>query len=226
MIVGNPIVKCIENIVRRRYTRGIFDTIMPFFLKSHYSSQIIQNIKNSDLVLFHGAGLIADHLSLYVPTYLFELFLAKKLGKKVCTVNLSVSVKDELLRNIVFFVMKQADYHIVREQLSRQYLIDIGIEPSKIEISPDFAVICKAEKESAISNGLSKKVLPENSAAVIIRGDRNVNYNVWISFVNYLTSRYNLNVIFLHTCRAHDYKVFKILSKYCSVRELEMEYDY
>ena len=73
---------------------------------------------------------------------------------------------------------------------------------------------------------MSKKVLPENCAAVIIRGDQKVNYNVWASFVNYLTSRYNLKVFFLYTCRAHDRHVFRKLSRYCSLRELEMEYDY
>ena len=179
------------------------------------------------MVIFNGFALVADHLKYYLPAFLFEIYLAKKLGKKVIAVNQTVAVKEHLTFAIVSFVYKLVDAHILREPLSKEVLLRMGVKQEKIYVLPDSAfAIGKEIKGVDIGKTLQKEGIKEGYIGLIIRGDREINYNLWIRAICYIQQRYNKNVIFLYTCKSHDEHVFKTISKKCDIRTLSTYYDY
>jgi len=142
--------------------------------------------------------------------FLFEIYLAKRLGKKVAVVNYTLDLKDKFLNEITSYVLKLADLHITREPISTQKLIHCGIPKSKIITSYDVAFAAKEERVNVN--------VPNNSIAIIARGDNNPNLSFW----RYIIKNCNKNVFFLHSCRSHDKKV----SDKLNVKRLKKDYNY
>jgi len=226
IIFNNSIIKKINKKVQDKYTRGIIETLKPYILRKYYTSNFITKVKQADVVLFNGAGLIADHLKYYLPAFLFEIYLAKKLGKKVIAVNQTVAVKEPLTFALVSFVYKLVDAHILREPLSKEVLLRMGVKQEKIYVSPDSAFAIGKKVKGDIGKIMQKEGIKEGCIGLIIRGDRQINYNLWIRAICYIQQRYNKNVIFLYTCKSYDEHVFKIISKKCGMRTLSTYYDY
>jgi polysaccharide pyruvyl transferase WcaK-like protein len=225
-VARNPISKYIDNRVKKKMSKGIFDAINPLLFKNLYAHEFIENLKTTDFVVFNGGGLLADHLEHFVPSNLLEIYLAKKLGKRVFAVNYSVSVENPSLKEITFFVLKQVDYHLVREPFSKEYLIKNGIPETKIEVSPDcaFAADYKRNEKDGFKSG--NEITGTGNVAILVRGDRKPDFKMWEHLANHLTQVLHKKVWFLYRCKPHDKWVFKKLAKSCEVSELDFDYDH
>lgn len=221
-LVKNPVIAGIDAFVASRHTLPLTDIIAPRLFGDYFAVEVIERIKRSDSVVFNGGGLLADHLEKYLPGFLFECYLAKKLGKKVYAVNQTLAVKKPKTRRIVSFVYRMIDGHLVREPLSIRELVSYGIREEKVIGSCD----------SAFALDPSGWKLPpapgigEGTVALIIRGDRPVRYEQWGTVVNHLVRRRGKKVLFVHTCKAHDDKVARKLSREWRIDHLKTMHDY
>lgn len=96
-------------------------------------------INNSDYVVYSGAGEIGDyHIFL---RQLLELRIAQKLGKKTGGINQSLTVRTDVYKRIVKHVYGKMDHIVVRGTISKDSLVQIGVEEGKVSVFPDTAIL-------------------------------------------------------------------------------------
>lgn len=227
ILFNNYFFQKIDEEIKYRFSRGIIETIKPFLLKKYYSHQLIEKIKNADLVIYNAASLNSDRHRYYLPMGLFECFLAKKLGKKVIAANQTVDIVDPLNFKIVSFVYKSLDLFTTREPCSNEILSKMGLDESKIISSCDSAFAADFHIEDDINEITQNEGIIKGDIGVIIRGDnKSIDYKTWTDIIDHIQNKCNKQVFLLFTCIAHDEIVYKKLSTLCSIKKLSAFYDY
>lgn len=209
-LINHRVIQFFENMIRKKFSRGAIETIDPFLFRNYHAYRFHLNVQSADVVMFNGGGLLADHLEFYLPCYLFEIYAAKQMGKKVALANCTISVENPLLKKIVYFVLKDLDLFLVREPRSKGYLAGLGIDPGKVRIVPDFSFFA-LDPHPVIGSGDARG--GKRKIGFFIRGDRKVNYPFWIELIKILAKNYEIEPYFFHSCQAHDQKVFNKLSR-------------
>lgn len=225
ILTNNIFFQNIEKKFQEKYSRGIVETIKPYIFRHYYSQNIIEKIKKADIVIFNGGGLISDHLKYYAPMPLFELYLAKNLGKKVGIVNQTASLFDPLLFKVASVPYKKLDFVNVREKCSDKMVEKLGVSKKRVTASCDAAFTAIPASDKKIKKIISHEDIRKDDVVLIIRGDKKVNYQLWAEIVRYLNTK-DKRVLFLHTCKAHDKKVITKLSKLGEIREISTYYNY
>ena len=202
-LLNNPVVRAVEARVERRAGLGPVAALKPYLLRNHMARRLTGLIESADVVCFLGGGLIADHLWAYMPSFLFELYLAKRLGRRVVAVSESVAVADPLVSEAAGHVHRMLDFHLVREPLSRERLLALGVPEDRMAVCPDFAFAAAADPAGATCDPL-----PPGSVALIIRGDRHVDTESWRQLVRHLSAS-GRQVFAVSTCSAHDAKAMR-----------------
>ncbi|MGH7801116.1 MAG: polysaccharide pyruvyl transferase family protein [Thermodesulfobacteriota bacterium] len=224
-LFNNHIFRKIDKKVQDKFSMGLIEALKPYILRNYYSHRLITQIKNADIVLSNGHDLASDHLKFYLPMEMFEVFLAKKLGKKVIVATQTVSVTDPIAFNIVSFVYKMVDMHITREPLSKKVLLTMGVRDDKIVVSADSAFAIDISDRKDVKSLIEKEGIEKGSVAVIIRSDRNVDYESWVKVINHIQEKFGRKVFCLFTS-SRDEHVFKKLAKICRLHKLSEFYDY
>jgi polysaccharide pyruvyl transferase WcaK-like protein len=224
-LFNNHIFKKVDKKFQDKFGRSILEAVKPYILRNYFSYRLITLIKDADIVL-QETQFFADHRKFYLPSAMFEVFLAKKLGKKCVAVNENVAVTEPLAFNLVKFVYKMVDLHITREPLSKEVLIKMGIDPNKITVSADSAFAVDISYREDVQSLIKKEGVEEGSVGVVIRGDRNVDYESWAKVISHVQKKYGSKIFCLFTCKSYDEHVFKKLSKRCSLHILSEYYDY
>jgi polysaccharide pyruvyl transferase WcaK-like protein len=204
----------IEYFFIKKYTRGLFETIEPYFIRGIMYRRLISKIEKADIIIFNGAGLIADHIKKFVPCYLFECYLAIKYNKPIVSVNQSMHINDDILCNAVLYIYSHMNRHFVREPIAKDNLINMGVDGSTIDVVPDTAFLVQ------INGSVKNSVRDKCHIAITIRGDRKYDFTALITIVKMLQMKGN-KITFVHTCYAHDKKILKQLhNRKCSVTEI------
>lgn len=210
-----------------KYSKTISETLSPFLFRNLYFFEQVKKIQNADVVLCNTGGLIADHLEFYLPAYLFECFLAKKMGKPVITMNQTISVRKMLNYSMVAMVYKMLDCHMTREPISTNVLMNMGIDEKQIISSCDSAFAADYEADSSLLNKLVKRNrISTGGIGISIRGDRPVDFTKISNTINLLKQEINKPVFFFASCKAHDMSVYKKLTKMCEIQYIEDLNDY
>ena len=197
----------LDNEVKQRLARGITETVSPYLFRTYFSGALIDQIDNSDLVLFNGGAFAADHLDQYLPMVLFELYLAKKLGKPTAVVNQTVAIRRPSNRAMVSFVYSLLDGHLVREPRSKHELEDLGVRSNRIHLSCDAAFGLPIPQISQQSSH------PDSGrVGICVRGDRPVHSEYWAKVSRYLKETLDLEVRFFFTSKYQDKKAFDTIS--------------
>ncbi len=225
-LLQNGFSKYVDHKVRAHYTRGIFETIKPYVFRQYYARETVEAIKQADIVICNGAGLIADHLKKYLPLILFQCYLAKSLGKKVALINQSIALEDALTSRLASVVYPLIDVHTTREPISADVLRQWRVPAERIISSCDAAFASTKDDRNTGVSEEKVKAIPEGSIALIIRGDRPVDYSMWAEVVHHLINNIRRKVFLVSTCKAHDQHIYKELSKRCQVDQLLNEYDH
>lgn len=190
----------LDNKVRGRLARGIIETASPYIFRSSFAAALVGQIEKSDLVLFNGGAFAADHLDQYLPMVLFELYLAKKLGKTTAVVNQTVAVRRPSNKAMISLVYSMLDGHLVREPRSKLVLEELGIDSERIHVSCDAAF------------GLPLPQLKEKRetgrVGICVRGDRPVRAGFWAEIATYLDETLKLDVRFFFTSKYQDKRAF------------------
>lgn len=226
VILQNTLFKRIEKLIEEKYTRGIIETIMPYLLRHHYARTMINGIREADIVVFNGGGLLADHLRRYLPMYFFEIYLAKKLGKPVAVMNYTFSIKDPFNQRLATAVLRDVNIHVLRDPLSKELLICLGIPESRILVSCDSVFGIPDADSASAALFIKDENIAKGSVGIIIRGDRKVDYKKWKRVIDYIIQKYERRVFFIYTCKSHDQRVFYKLKHITSIHELSRHYDY
>jgi polysaccharide pyruvyl transferase WcaK-like protein len=203
MLTRSRMFQQLDKKVQDRLARGILETLSPYLFRNWFASEIRRLISESDLVLFNGGAFVADHLDKYLPMALFELYLAKSMGKPVAVVNQTVSIKKTPNKALVSYLYPRLDGHIVREPRSKQILEELGTPSNLIHVSCDAAF--------ALSFPSCNKDIRRNdlrSVGICVRGDRPVHSAYWAKIAKYLSEDLHLNPRFFFTSKYQDQKAF------------------
>jgi polysaccharide pyruvyl transferase WcaK-like protein len=203
MLTRSRIFQRLDGKVRDRLARGTLETVSPYLFRNWFASEVRRLISESDLVLFNGGAFVADHLDKYLPMALFELYLAKSMGKRVAVINQTVSIKKAPNKALISYLYPRLDGHIVREPRSKQELEELGTPSNLIHVSCDaaFALTFPEINEDIRRNDL-------RSVGICVRGDRPVHSAYWAKIAKHLSEDLNLYPRFFFTSKYQDKKAF------------------
>lgn len=137
---------------RKRHSRADAVSLhFPFGLRSFFSFKWIKSIellRDSDLVLFGGGGLLTDHRTVKaVALWTWQAFWVRLFRKPLILVGNSIGpFRTSIGRIFAKWTLKQAKAVWVRDQLSLETAQEIA-PSSKIQIGADLAFLSKAKKE-------------------------------------------------------------------------------
>ena len=197
-----------DEAVRRRFARGILETLSPYVFRRRFVNALVDKIEQADVVVFNGGAFVADHLDKYLPMVLFELYLAKQLGKRTAVVNQTVAVRRPHNRALVSFVYSRLDAHFVREPRSKAVLEEMGVAADRVHLSCDAAFGIRVPEARSGSQGLSGQV------GICVRGDRSVRSEFWANVARRLAVEHGKTPVFFFTSRYQDWKAFEQIRRH------------
>jgi polysaccharide pyruvyl transferase WcaK-like protein len=116
------------------------------FLSYRYLHDILP-IKNPyqqyDIIVDMSTDGLNDHYGFFMPIFfMFNILLAKIANKKIVTCAASIGKFDRLItKTLAKFVLNKVDLITPREEITEQYLHEIGINRPRIELTADHAFI-------------------------------------------------------------------------------------
>jgi len=107
-----------------------------------FSLQFFKCLKEADLVLLGGGGILQDQTSIYnIPYFITQVLLAQLLGKKTMFVAVGAGpIKGVLGKSLIALSMKKVEAITVRDAYSYNALLQLGADERKIDIVTDPAI--------------------------------------------------------------------------------------
>ncbi|MGF1527354.1 MAG: polysaccharide pyruvyl transferase family protein [Candidatus Competibacterales bacterium] len=199
----------LDRWTRQRTGQPFVKTVAPRLLPSVYGRRFVDSVRKADVCVFNAGGLLADHLSDQLPGRLFQLYVAKQLGKPVAVANYSLNLEKPSHRQLAAAILPTLDLHIVREPLAKGQLQELGVAEEAIISSVDTAFAVPPQDPLLPMEGRGECI------AVAIRGDRRVDLRAWAELIAAVRARYGLKVHFLPGCRPVDLPVRQGLNRLC-----------
>ena len=197
-------VSAFDRVARLHTGLDMIALVRPRFLRRAATLQLCAAIEAADLVVFNAGGLLADHLSNYLPERLFELHLAKRLGKPVVLANYSLATHRAEHAALAAPVMRAVDLHVLREARSRKLLLDMGV--------PEERILCSVDAAFALPL-MSARPGGRPKIGLMVRGDRAVDYAAWTDFIDRLAATTGAEIHYLPNCAKYDPPVRARLAK-------------
>lgn len=207
---GRWLVSPFDRVAQLHTGLDMIGLLRPRLLRRASTLQLVDAIKGADLVVFNAGGLLADHLSNYLPERLFELHLAKQLGKPVVLANYSLATRSAEHVALAAPVMRAVDLHVLREVRSRSLLLDMGV--------PEKRIVCSADAAFALPL-ISAKPGGRPKIGLMVRGDRAVDYTAWAELISKLAAITGAEVHYLPNCAKYDPPVRARLAKKVSLAD-------
>ncbi len=127
----------------RRLARKLRKFILRFKNYAPAYKERLTLYKDFEYYLYSAAGEVSEQDYFY--RQLLDLRVAQLMGLKVCAINQSIELPIGLYNEILIYVYSKMHSIIVRGDISKQFLLQAGVEPSKISVAPDTAFLCKAK---------------------------------------------------------------------------------
>lgn len=201
-----PVWPVLDRMARRNTGQSGREAVAPRIFPGLAARNFAEKMAGCDAVAMNAGGLIADHLFHYLPGRIFALHAAVRAGLPTAIVNYSFAVSKPHLLEWVAPVMRSVTLHAVRESVSREKLLDIGVDPGRIIVSRDSAFAVPAPPETKPAAGAP-------TIGLQIRGDRRQDIAAWTDLAGELRARYNARIIYLVGCRKYDPPVAAELKK-------------
>jgi polysaccharide pyruvyl transferase WcaK-like protein len=164
-----------------------------------------ERMGRSDAVIMNAGGLLADHLARYLPGRIFALYAAIEAGLPTAVVNYSFAVSRPELLEWVAPVMRRVGLHAVREGVSRERLMEIGVPAERIMVVGDAALAVPGPD----IKGLAQR---ERIIALQARGDCEQDVDAWAELAARLRERFEARIVYLAGCRKYDLGIIDGLS--------------
>lgn len=173
---------------------------------------IIREISRADLVISGGGGLLQDVTSnRSIPYYLFILYLAKRLNKKVMFYANGVGpVFREMNKRMIKLVGNMVDLITVRDEQSQKELENLGVTRPPIIVTADPAFVLKSIDDNMGYNMLNKLNISLTDhhprIGVSVRPwNLNKSREIIAKACDYLVKSHNADIIFLPMQYPNDY---------------------
>ncbi|MBM4430743.1 MAG: polysaccharide pyruvyl transferase family protein, partial [Chloroflexi bacterium] len=157
---------------------------------------------------------------------LFSLALAKSLGAAAYSVNETVAVKDPVLSYLIKQVYNKIDGVIVREPMSKDRLVEIGVRPEKIAVGADCAILVDDFDEEKAEKIAERFGVGEGCIGLILRGDMSPDLAFWTSAINEIEARFARKVVFFSSCEVTDLGFGRLLKERLGTTVVEGMDDY
>jgi polysaccharide pyruvyl transferase WcaK-like protein len=138
----------------RKIVRNIRKFIYSFFLFSNVYKSRLQLYKNIDYYLYSGAGEVGP--TEFFLRQLLDLRVAQIMGVKTCAINQSVEFPKGLSQEILVHVYSKMHKIVVRGDISKKILIDLGVNPDIMYVSPDTAF--RTQTKYILKQNLDKRI--------------------------------------------------------------------
>ncbi len=189
---------------------------------------IIREISRADLVISGGGGLLQDVTSnRSIPYYLFILYLAKKLNKKVMFYANGVGpVFREINKSMIKLVGNMVDLITVRDEQSRKELENLGVSKPPIIVTADPAFVLEPIDDKAGYELLRKLDISFNEQhpkiGVSVRPwNLNKSRDIIAKACDYLVKSHDADIIFLPMQYPKDYneslEIIKLMKENATV---------
>ena len=184
---------------------------------------ILKAIAHSDLVISGGGSLLQDATSIRNTYYYLSIMaLAKLLGKKVMLYSQGIGpLNRSSTRRAVGFVLRFVDTITVRDSISKDELVSLGIED--VEVTAD-AVLAMQPADLSIGSHILKGYISKISEADEQRKRIGVAVRSWKEDTEYreslanvlsrLQEQDNVEIIFIPMSHPEDTKEAKIIASY------------
>ena len=227
-LFNNPLRRAIDRWVERRYSLGLIEAAIPYLFRHHCASIVVEEIAAADVVVFNGTGLISDHLAQYMPGHLLEVFLALQMNKRVVTVNQTVHLTRSELIQMVRVLYKSTDMNLVREPLSSEHLIQMGVSPERVVVSGDSAFAIPESAVPEMLEAAQREGIDEQTVLLTVRGDRctDVDIDAWAALVDHVQQTLKRKVVWVHTAPPQDDAIARALHDRCGIHIAHRDYGY
>lgn len=154
---------------------------------------IIKRLKTSNALVFGGGSLLQDVTSKRsIYYYLFLIKLAKLMGNKVIMLSQGIGpILNEKSRKITSNTLNKVDYISVRDNQSKEFLENIGVEQNIISLSADPVINFRSEEKTENKNKGKKKV------CFSLRNWKSANVSEKISCVAEKLAKNNIECCFI-----------------------------
>lgn len=170
-----------------------------------------------DIVFFDGNGVFADAYAWsgdLLLRFLAECLCAKRLGAEVYIVNQTMSVSRDWMKEIIAHVYNQMDGIVTREPLSRERLLEMGVNPQLVVCGADAATWADYTPGFWQDDGslVASQNKYENAIALFIRGDLSEDVHMWSDIVRELARRYKRAIVYIPSSKNDDLSFAKAIA--------------
>jgi polysaccharide pyruvyl transferase CsaB len=165
---------------------------------------MLSSIKNSDLVIIGGGGLLEDkHNYFSIPRYLHTVILAKIYNKPVMYYSIGVGpIKNKIGKLLVGIITQFVDLITVRDIQSKNTLVSLGIRPECITVVPDPVFSLKPIKESDAKKIFLSEKISLSQKPLIGISVRSLEWgklpeDEFALFLDTISKKYNATIIFI-----------------------------
>lgn len=200
-----PIWPVLNRMARKNTGQSGREALEPRLFPRLTAKNFAAKLTMADAVVMNGGGLLADHLARYLPGRIFALHAALQAGRPTAIVNYSFAITQKPLLELVGPVLRRITVHAVRESVSRDHLLALGVDSERIIVTRDAAF--------AVPSPLVQKVDDNQPiVALQIRGDRPQDIAAWSDLIGALRARFNARIAYVVGCQKNDPHIHTALS--------------
>jgi polysaccharide pyruvyl transferase CsaB len=165
--------------------------------------EVISSIKETDLLISGGGSLLQDITSTRSLLYYLALMKLALMFKKPIFVyaNGIGPINKKMNRMLTRKILNKVDYISLRDNLSKEYLEELGVKNNNIKVTADPVFTLKATDENLVKDILKNEKIPIDKPIVGISIRRwNDDQKVLTEFkktINYLVNTKQVNVILI-----------------------------
>lgn len=205
-----------------------------FSVKRTSPLHILKEIAGADLVISGGGGLLQDVTSSRsIPYYLFIVYMAKKMGKKVMFYANGVGpVFRDINKRLIRLVGNTVDLITVRDEHSKKELENLGVKNPPLVVTADPAFVLEPVKdEEGFSILNENKIFLDDSRIKVGISLRPWNLGksreIIAGACDYLAKTVNADIVFLPMQFPKDYneslEVMKLMKSKADILEKPMD---
>lgn len=165
--------------------------------------EVISSIKETDILISGGGSLLQDITSTRSLLYYLALMKLALMFKKPIFVyaNGIGPINKKMNRMLTRKILNKVDYISLRDNLSKEYLEELGVKNNNIKVTADPVFTLKATDENLVKDILKNEKIPIDKPIVGISIRRwNDDQKVLTEFkktINYLVNTKQVNVILI-----------------------------
>lgn len=192
--------------------------------------EIFKELKNSQILLSGGGGLIQDRTSLKsLIYYLTIIYLAKMLRLKIIIFSQSMGpLTKKIGKFLTRKILNKVDIITVRDKNSLDILGELKIEKPEIFLTADVGLLLKEADEDVIEEIFIKENINSKNPllGIVIRPWEDLQLNEIINFIEIFKKEYNnWDIVLIPFQYSEDYPLLrKIKEKIPSVKIINNEY--